>query len=148
MGNPIFDAIDSLARSAVKQFLTIQFTPEQKAEVKAVLGVEVPFGQVPIKPPKPSISVKYGIIPPRTTEGSGLAPVILKYGMPLGPAHPRVPLPSVALKYGITTPMAHRVYLTTRQRQQIQSATGCVPCDYLEVQRGMRLLYGLPLIHE
>jgi len=88
------------------------------------------------------------VIPPIAPGGPDRPPVVLKYGMPFGPVHPPVPQPPILPKYGIRTPTAQRVYLTPQQRQQIQSATGCAPCDYFEIQPGMRMLYGVPLVHE
>lgn len=137
MGNDLFEAVEKVANSVAKRFLTLLLTEEQKATVKKILGIEVPYAQIPLTP---SISMRYGVIVPRKPPVG----VNLKYGMSLGPAHPT--RPPINLLYGICTPTAERLYLTDYQRQQITNATGCAPCNYVEFQRGVRLMYGLPVL--
>jgi hypothetical protein len=113
--------------------LTFWLSDEQVATLKALLGLEISYATVPLAP---ALAPKYGI-PPSAFPGTGPAP-ILKYGLPTQAA-------PVVCKYAIQMPTATRMYLTAEQKKKIKDATGCEPCDYVELAPPIAMKYGLPI---
>ncbi len=137
----VVKAAGTVARGAGKS-VKIPLTPEQRTQAKKVLGVTQSFATLPLPP---SVVTKYGIVPIPPEGRSNLPPVMLKYGMPImPPGTGRMP-PPMTMKYGIMNPKADRMYLTPDQQRRIQNATGCKPCSYVEIEPGIRTLYGIPL---
>jgi len=141
MGGTVREAAEAVAK-AVGKSMRIPLTPEQRAQAKKILGGGQSFATLPLAP---SIVTKYGIVPPPPEGRPNLPPVTLKYGiMPSHSGGSGSP-PAMTPKYGIMNPKADRMYLTPDQQRRIQNATGCKPCDYVELMPGIRTKYGIPL---